>query len=113
MSNVLRAPVDLRLVDIPSEQVRRSHHEKLLELQARPASALVVLPNIALAAGVATSIPHGLGRAPLWVKASDPRGATATGRIDEIRDGTSDRTKAIVLKATGYGATITVDVAAL
>jgi hypothetical protein len=38
------------------------------------------------------------------------RDATATGRIVEVRSADYDRAQYVVLKATGHGATITVDI---
>lgn len=97
-----------RLSDSDAEIVRRSHDEAIRELQLQ---ALKVIANVSLADGVATPVSHGLGRAPLWVAPSAPRNPSTSGRIEEIRDG--DRSRTITLKASGYGATITVDVAVI
>ncbi len=105
-----RAPSTPKLADVNSERVRREHDAKIVELQNTPSASMKFISNVQLADTVATPIPHGLGRAPKFVTESTPRGATAAGRIDEIRDGSQDRTKVIVLKATGFGATITIDV---
>lgn len=103
-------PDDLRLNDDVAERVRRSHAQAIHELQDAPASSLLLIAGVTLAEGVATQVPHGLGRVPTFVRESTPRGAVSAGRIDEIRDGSVDRAKFVLLKATGYGATITVDV---
>lgn len=109
------APVAARLMDDVAEQVRRSHHDAIVQLQKLPMAGAAILSGtngtgISLVDGVATPIAHGLGRAPLFVRESCPRGASSAGRVDEIRDGTQDRSKVIVLKATGWGATILIDV---
>jgi len=113
MSRNFHTPISATLGDDTAERVRRSHERAIKELQDRPASSMVVIPNVALVDGVSTVVPHSLGRTPTFVREGTPRGATSTGRIDEIRDGSVDPAKAIVLKATGWGATITVDVQVL
>jgi len=108
MSSVFTSP----LPDVAAERARREHDEQLRALQKRPGVLLEVLPNIELADGAAVYVKHGLGRAPRWAAPSIVRGAVATGRIDELREGV-DRTKYIVLQASGFGATITIDLAVL
>ena len=105
----LSAPHTPALEDEDLERMRLEHEDKIVELQKLPASSLRVIANVTLADGILTPIPHGLGRA-VYVLVSPPRGATSSGRIEEVRDGTYDRTKYVALKATGWGATITVDV---
>lgn len=104
-------PLSVRLSDEDAERVRRSHEEKIRELQTSPAIGLRVIPDVRLPDSVATTIAHGLGRIPQWVRESCPRGATSSGRVEEVRDGSADRRHFVILKATGWGATITVDVA--
>jgi hypothetical protein len=106
-------PLDIRLDDHKSEQVRRSHHDAIVEQQGLPFSSARVISDVSLADGVVTPVSHGLGRLPLWVRESCVRGAASTGRIEEVRDGSVDRRKQIALKATGWGATVTVDVVVL
>jgi len=105
----LRAPASIRLADEDAERVRRSHEEAIRELQSLPSSRSVIVSNKELADGVATQISHGLGRVPDFFAVSPPRGATSTGRIVESRPSGLDRSKFIVLTATGWGGTITVD----
>lgn len=95
-----------------AEKARRAHEDCIVELQKLPGAGLRVIAGIELADGTARPIAHKLGRAPLWVQASCVRGAVSSGRIEEVRS-TNDRTQIVVLKATGYGATVTVDVAIL
>jgi hypothetical protein len=99
----------IKLDDEKAERVRRNTQEALAELQRTPAARAGIVRDVTLADGIATPVPHGLGR-PAFATPSPPRGAVSTGRIEEVRDGTHDRTKYVVLKATGWGATITLDV---
>jgi hypothetical protein len=94
-----------------ADRVRRNHAEAIGELQGRPLVGANIVGDVSLADGVATSVAHGLGRPARFVVASAPRGAVTSGRIEEVR-GTHDRAKYVVLKASGWGATIVVDVVA-
>ena len=108
-----RPPVNVRLADPDADRVRRNHDERIAELAGLPAAGLRVIRNVSLADGVDTPVSHGLGRVPSWVAPSAVRGAIANGRIEEVRTNGSDRTMITVLRAVGYGTTITVDVAVL
>jgi len=92
-----------------AETARRVHEACILELQG---SGLRVVRDIVLEDGIERPIAHKLGRAPVWCAPSAPRGPISSGRIEEIRS-TNDRTQIAILKATGYGGPITVDVAFL
>lgn len=105
----MKSLLALTLADREADRVRRNHAEAIAELQAAPAAGMRVIQDVELADGITTPIPHGLTRAPRWVQVSCVRGASSTGRVDEIR-ATGDRQRAVYLRATGYGATITVDV---
>lgn len=109
----LSAPSTPRSADQTVEQIRSTHEAKIVELQRLPAASLAVLKDVELVDGVAKPIAHGLGRTPTFVKDSCPRNAVSPGVVTEVRDGSVDRTKYILLKASGYGATITVDVEVL
>jgi hypothetical protein len=110
----MRSPNTPRVESLPAaEQARRVHEECILELQKQPATGLRVLEDVALADATETPIAHKLGRKPLWVQASCVRGALNAGRIEEVRSGSYDRTRVVVLKATGFGATVTVEVVVL
>lgn len=98
----------IKLDNPDAERVRVSHERALAELQSKPAATEVILGGIVLEAGKATYVPHGLGRAPTFVSSSLTRGAVSAGWIDDIRTGV-DLTKFLLLRANGYGATITVD----
>lgn len=106
-------PITPGLDDEKAERVRREHERAIMNLQQLPAVALKVLSNVQLADGKATPVAHGLGRVPTFATFSFPRGAASTGRIDEVRDGSLDRSRYLILKATGWGATITIDVAVM
>lgn len=107
------APIAPRLADSDADRVRRAHHDAIVTLQQMPSASLQVIANVTLTDGTATPVSHGLGRAPAWVAPSCPRNATSAGYIVEVRDGSTDRTKQVLLKASGFGATITVDVVVL
>lgn len=106
----MKAPLALvisRLDD--AERVRRSHHEALIELQRAPLAGAIILSGVELADEAETPVAHNLGRAPSFVTTSLVRGAVSTGRIDDIRTSSYDPRRFVVLKASGYGATVTVD----
>ncbi len=106
------ALLPLKLKDEDAERVRRNHQDALAELQKLRAIGMKVLGTFDLQDGVATPIPHGMARA-VFAWCSPVRNAVSNGRLEEVRDGSYDRTKFIVLKATGFGATVSVDVAVL
>lgn len=99
----------IKLADEQLERVRRNTHDAVSELQRLPSSTARILRNIALLDGIATPIAHGLGRRAFVVH-SPPRGAMSAGYIEEVRDGSSKPETYVVLKANGYGATITIDI---
>ena len=90
----------------------RDHAAKINELAKQPSASMRVIADVELADGIETPVAHKLGRSPTFVRESCPRGALSTGRIDEVRDPAKqvDRSKFVVLKATGWGATIVIDV---
>jgi hypothetical protein len=93
-----------------AEAHRRVTEECLREIQISPGARSRVLADVVLADGIVTPVAHKLGRTPIWVKESCVRGAVATGRVEEVRDGSHDRTRVVALRAVGYGGPITVDV---
>lgn len=108
----LGPPVTPVLSDEAAEQVRREHDRAIRELQRLPLADAVVINDVSLASGVDTPVSHKLGRKPRMVYVSPPRGPSSTGRIEEMRTGLGalQRDQVVVLKATGWGATIAVDV---
>lgn len=113
MIPLLSIVIDERTKPADLEHIVRNLREVVRELQLLPfASAKVAKVAVVLADGVPTPIPHGLGRRA-FVWHSPPRGASTTGRIEEVRDSSHDSNKFVVLKATGWGASITVDVCVL
>lgn len=108
----IRPAIAPRLDDRKVDDVTRDHAAKINELASLPAATMRVIPDVELADGIETPVAHKLGRVPTFVRESAPRGAIAAGRIDEVRDPavTVDRSKYVVLKASGWGATITIDV---
>lgn len=111
----MRAPLDLRLADAAAEQVRRSHAQAIAEMQGIPVLGLRVL-TVEIPNASEIRLAHRLGRRPQMVLVSVPRGAISVGIV---RDTTAapttgsapDPTSLLCLRADGFGATITVDVA--
>lgn len=93
------------------DRVRRDLTEAVRELQRLP--QIRVIENVTLADGVETPVAHGLGRPAIWVRESSPRGASSSGRVEEVRNGKHDRSRYVVLKATGFGASVICSVAVL
>lgn len=110
MALPLKDPRTPRLEDPNAERARRRQAEAILELQSKPGASERIIADVSLADTIETPIAHGLGRAPSFVHVSAPRGAVTTGHVEEVRSNSVDRTKTITLKASGWGATITVDV---
>jgi hypothetical protein len=102
----VKPPTDITLDDAKAERVRREHHEAIRGLQRRP--EIVVIKDVTLVDSTIKEIAHGLGR-PVTVMVSPVRGASTSGRIEEVRSASYDRSKYVVLAAAGWGATITVD----
>lgn len=105
--------VIVQLDDPDSERVRSNHEQRLTELARLPLASAIVLPGVVLADGVETAVLHGLGRLPKFLSVSVPRGGPSSGGlVQEIRasGSTHDPRQRAVLKASGWGATITVDV---
>jgi hypothetical protein len=100
---------DIKLSDDTADRVRRNHAEAIVELQSAPFSGGRVIGGVTLGDGVETPIAHGMGRAPRWVCHSPVRGASTSGRIEEVRRDA----KLVILQATGYGAAITIDLVVL
>ncbi len=99
----------ITLAATKAEEVRRSHHDAIGELQRAPLAGAKVVSGVRLENGKATTVAHGLGRAPKWVGISAVRGASSAGFINETRGGV-DAARVLVLTASGFGATITIDV---
>jgi hypothetical protein len=107
-----RAITTPRLPEPQAEEVRRLIVDAVRELQALPAASLGVLADVQVPDGQLVAVPHRLGRPPRFVVISAPRGPVSAGFVEEVRDG-ADRARVVVLRAQGYGATITVDVVVL
>lgn len=110
----LRRPLDVRLSEATAERVRRERDEALNELQRTPAASGRIIEGVELPDAVDVRVPHGLGR-PARVFISPPRGgASNTGRItDRTEILGEDRTKYVVLRASGWSITLVVDIWAL
>lgn len=106
MSGRKTHPLDV-VLEGKAEQVRLNVEGRLRELDRR--CEVVPLGEAVLPDGKVIRIGHQLGRYPKLVLCSPPRGAVTAGLLEEVRDGI-DRAKFVGLRATGFGATIRVDV---
>jgi len=97
-----------KALDGDAEVIRRNHHDAIAELQAAPFSVARIIRDVTLADGVATPIAHGLGRR-VMAFVSPVRNAVSNGRLEEMRDGSHKPEQYVVLKATGFGAVVSVD----
>lgn len=100
-----------------AERVRRNQNERIAEIQKSVGFGLRVIRDVTLADDVPTPVPHGMGRA-VSVIVSPPRrtGLGATAPLVRRVDGTfedlikADPSKFVTLLASGWGASIVVDV---
>lgn len=104
----IRPQLSARIADQVTDRAVRELREGQRAAAERPVAQ--VIADVELENGVETPIQHGLAQAPQWVSTSPPRGAASTGRIEEVRSAAYDRGQVVVLKATGWGATIAVDI---
>ena len=100
-----RAPLTRVLDDKVAESVRRDHAEKITQIQKQPMVSAGVVYGVSLADSVATPVSHKLGRTPTIVIPSVIRGATTAGLLVE----NSRDANFVTLTASGFGATITLD----
>lgn len=114
-----RPALQRKLDDAKTDEVARDHAQQIDALRNAPAGQMRVIAGIVLADGIEQPVAHGLGRPAQWVCASCPRPVslaaadtiTGDGRIEESRgSGALDRARYVVLKATGWGVDIVVDV---
>jgi len=109
----MKALLDARIADEKTDRFVRSIAEAVRELQALPVVATQIINDVVLPSDVVVLVPHKLGRRPRITLHSAPRGATLIGLISEVVDiaaGNPDRSRYVALKASGMGATVTVDV---
>lgn len=109
----MRRVVTARLADPALEKVRFELTAAVNQLQTSPFAAMRIIRDVSLADGIETPVAHGLGRPAIWVRESCPRGPTTAGMVEEVRTGSGDRSKFVMLRATGWGGTIVCDVAVL
>ncbi|MBP9863657.1 MAG: hypothetical protein KBD62_37265 [Kofleriaceae bacterium] len=102
-----------QLADRKVDAAVRELERRTDEIARAPLTAAKVIRDVLLADGVATPIAHALGRAVTWMCPSAPRGPASAGMIEEVRPATLDRAQYVTLKASGWGADITVDVLVL
>jgi hypothetical protein len=91
---------------VPSlDRMLENLDERIRQLTTKPALEAQAIFGIELEDGIVMDVAHGVGRTPV-VLLSPPTNAVTTGRIEEL---TGSR-GVVKLRATGYGATITVNV---
>lgn len=111
-------PLNISTGHVVTDRMLSSHAQAIETIQRSPAQQLRVIGNVVLADTANVYVPHGLGQQPIFVKASAPRGALGAGIVRDVTDGAVpglfntpvDRSRYVVLRADGYGATITVDI---
>lgn len=108
ISKRLQAPVGVKLDDDKAERVRRSHDERIKELQHVPV-VMGRLFQVQLEEGKETPIAHRLGRRAVALP-SAPRGGAVAGNLSEIISDRYDPREFTVLRADNWMATVTVDV---
>lgn len=101
-----------RLDDRKTDAAVKDHAARLDTLANLPAASMKFIPDVELRDGIETPVAHGLGRRAAYVSESCVSGAASSGWIEWVRTPTkpADASKYVVLKASGYGATITVTV---
>ncbi len=107
----IKTPGQPRQDDPKIERAIEDHRKTIDKVAAQPGVGLAVLPDVVLLDGIATPVPHKMGKAPSAVSITAVRGQLTAGVVEDVRSASGfDRGKFITLKASGYGATITVDV---
>ncbi len=110
---VLRPPLSPRTSSDPEvDRVLRDHTRLLTELSLLPMTFARIVPDVSLPDATNVPVKHGLGREPRWIGPSCARQGTGLtgGQIVEVLDGSIDRRDMVVLRAVGFGATVTADV---
>jgi hypothetical protein len=106
-----------KLLGEPADEVRRSHANAIRELQSLPCIDFKVIRGVVLPDGVPVAIAHKLGRPPIWVAPSIPRGGVGAGVIFQYTDAHPstgapvDQTQVVLIAAFAYGGTIKIDLA--
>lgn len=99
---------------VPDPETNRAlddHRRSIEAVTSSPAIGMRVLSDIEFADGIDTPVAHGLGRRPTLVTYSCVRGAVTAGTIEDVGSSTANPATHVVLRATGYGATVTANVA--
>ena len=111
----IRRPISPTLPDPTIDRVVREHARVLNEVLDLPAAAMRVIAGVVLPDATDVAVAHRLGRPPRWHAASSARPGTGLtgGAVLEVRAAGVDPATHLVLRAVGFGATITVDVAVL
>lgn len=107
----MKRPAAIKLDDPKAEQVRAAHHTAIADLQAMPAAAMVIVPNITLSS-VWRSVPHGLGRRPAFIGTSMMRNIPTPNAgvlVEDHTDPSVDYTKYVVVSYQGGSGPVVVD----
>jgi hypothetical protein len=97
-------PVTLKLDDDKAERARQNHDARIGELQKSPLAGPVVV-SVTIGNGATVTVPHRLQRRPVVVIQSIIRGGSTPGLVREI----SRDDKFVTLSASGFGASISLD----
>lgn len=108
MSKRFTPPVSIRLDDEGADRVARNLDQRVRELGAVRIAQGILIEDVDLADATEVTVNHGLGRFAKWIVCRLLNPSTS-GRIEEVVSGSIDRKNALALKASGYGATVTVD----
>lgn len=111
-------PITTKLDDDEAERVHRNTDRQIRELQGAPMASAIIISGVVLPLGTGIVVPHSLGRLPRFIGFSAVTGAITGagviqdfGSVDPFGGGTPiDRTKFLSLRASSYGAPITVDI---
>lgn len=108
MARRFQAPATVRL-EGDAERVRRSHAGCILELQTVPIVGGKLVRDVRFEDGVAVPIAHSLGRRATY-HLSPARSAVTAGAFLDSSSAVYDPEKFVVVRAEGFGATVTADV---
>lgn len=106
----MRRLINTTIADPTVDRDRRELATAVDRLQRMPVADARIVSNVRLDDGIETPVAHGLGRPARWVRESCPRDPVTVGTVEEVRTGAHDRKRFVVLKASGWGGSIVVDV---
>jgi len=101
------APLIFRVMS-ETDRILRNFDDRIRELVSISILGGYRIRAIELEDATNTPIAHRIGRR-VTLLASPPIGPSTSGRIEVVEDSQFDPDKYVVLKASGYGRTVTVD----